>query len=183
MDKHRQQSGVARPATVSAAADLGWFVIHTKPRQELIALENLVRQGFECYLPMMRVQKIRRGRAEVVSEPMFSRYLFIRLDRGDQGKSWSPIRSTVGVSQMVRFGNEPAQIQDGLIDLLKSSEERRPVDDLFQPGELVVLTEGPFAGIEAIYQSASAEQRSLILIELLSKPVVMKVDTGILRSS
>ena len=183
MDKSQTQIDSGGHDSTKPSAQVGWFVIHTKPRQELVALENLNRQGFDCYLPMMQVQKIRRGRAETVSEPMFARYLFIQLDRGDQGKSWAPIRSTVGVSQLVRFGQDPAQVQDSLIEFLRSNEKQQPVAELFKPGETVMLTKGPFAGIEAIYQSASAEQRSLILIELLSKPVVMKVDTGILRPS
>ena len=43
-----------------------WFVVHTKPRQEQRALENLQRQGFAAWLPMLSVQKLRRGRLEKV---------------------------------------------------------------------------------------------------------------------
>ena len=81
-----------------------WYLIHTKPRQEHIALTNLERQGYTCYLPLLRVEKIRRRKAEVVSEPMFARYLFVRLSTSDNAPSWAPIRSTLGVSQLVRFG-------------------------------------------------------------------------------
>ena len=165
----------------SSTSTNAWYVIHSKPRQEHIALLNLERQGFECYLPLMKAEKIRRGRAEVVSEPMFSRYLFIRLDSGDQGKSWLPIRSTLGVSQLVRFGAEPAKVDESLIQWLKEQEEALPTENLFKPGDRVVVTEGPFAGIEAIYQASSAEQRSMILIELLNKPVLMRIDTAALR--
>ena len=48
-----------------------WFVVHTKPRQEQRALENLQRQGFAAWLPMLSVEKFRRGRLEKVTEPMF----------------------------------------------------------------------------------------------------------------
>jgi hypothetical protein len=88
----------------SALSTLNWYLVHTKPRQEEIALANLERQGYECYLPQMRIERVRRRKAEVTTEPMFPRYLFIRLDSSDQGKSWSPIRSTLGVSQLVHFG-------------------------------------------------------------------------------
>ena len=56
-----------------------WFLVHTKPRQEDVALVNLERQGYRCYLPRLRVEKILRRKAVVVIEPMFSRYLFVRL--------------------------------------------------------------------------------------------------------
>lgn len=38
-----------------------WYLIYTKIRQERIALENLERQGFECFLPKIKVEKVRRG--------------------------------------------------------------------------------------------------------------------------
>lgn len=63
----------------SAPSTLSWYLIHTKPRQEALALTNLSRQGFECYMPMLRLQKIRQRKTALVAEPMFPRYLFIRL--------------------------------------------------------------------------------------------------------
>jgi len=57
-----------------------WYVVHTKPRQEARALENLQNQGFNCFLPTMQVQKLRNQKVQTITEPMFSRYLFIQLD-------------------------------------------------------------------------------------------------------
>ena len=33
-----------------------WYLIHTKIRQERVALENLERQGFKCFLPLIRAE-------------------------------------------------------------------------------------------------------------------------------
>lgn len=160
-----------------------WYLVHTKPRQEDLALVNLERQGYMCYLPQIRIERVRRRRAAVVTEPMFPRYLFVRLDSSDQGKSWSPIRSTLGVSRLVRFGTRAATIDDVLIDWLRLREQAMPTQALFQSGDSVIITDGPFAGIEAIYQTEDAEQRALILLEILSKPVSMQIDAGRLRKT
>ncbi|NIN33844.1 MAG: transcription/translation regulatory transformer protein RfaH, partial [Gammaproteobacteria bacterium] len=56
-----------------------WYLIHTKPRQEKLAEENLERQGYEIYLPMAEIRRKRRGRSVRVIDPMFPRYLFIHL--------------------------------------------------------------------------------------------------------
>lgn len=167
----------------SALSTLSWYLVHTKPRQEDIALANLERQGYECYLPQMRIERIRRRKAEVATEPMFPRYLFIRLDSSDQGKSWSPIRSTLGVSQLVHFGARAAKVDDTLVDLLRQRERGLPTEAMFHSGDSVVITDGPFAGIEAIYQTADAERRAFILLEILAKPVSMQIDTGRLRKA
>lgn len=71
-----------------------WYLIHTKPRQEKCALENLERQGYACYLPMLPTEKLRQRILTIGEEPLFPRYLFIQLDSGALAKSWSPIRST-----------------------------------------------------------------------------------------
>ena len=169
--------------TVITSLTTAWYLVHTKPRQEDIALANLQRQGYDCYLPQMRIERIRRRKLEIATEPMFPRYLFIRLDSSEQGKSWSPIRSTLGVSQLVHFGARAAKVDDALVELLRQREQAMPLDALFHSGDSVVLTEGPFAGIEAIYQTADADRRAFILLEILSKPVSMQIDAGRLRKA
>ena len=169
--------------TVITSPTTAWYLFHTKPRQEDVALTNLQRQGYECYLPQMRIERIRRRKVEIATEPMFPRYLFIRLDSSDQGKSWSPIRSTLGVSQLVHFGARAAKVDDALVELLRQREQAMPLDAMFHSGDSVVITDGPFAGIEAIYQTADADRRAFILLEILSKPVSMQIDTGRLRKA
>jgi transcriptional antiterminator RfaH len=158
-----------------------WHVVYTKPRQEDIALINLERQGYQCYLPKMRIERIRRKKAVVLSEPMFPRYLFIRLDSSEQGKSWSPIRSTLGVARLVRFGTTAATVEEGLVDFLQEREAALPTDTMFKTGDVVLVVDGPFAGIEAIYQTEDAERRAIILLEILSKQVKVPLDHTQLR--
>jgi transcriptional antiterminator RfaH len=156
---------------------MDWYLVHTKPRQENIALTNLERQGYECYMPVTRVERIRRRKADLYTEPLFPRYIFIHLNSSNEGKSWSPIRSTLGVQQMVHFGNRAAKVDAALIDAIRSREQVHPEKRLFQTGDKVIIKEGPFAGIEAIYQTTDAERRAMILLEILSKPTSMRIDT------
>jgi transcriptional antiterminator RfaH len=83
----------------------------------------------------------------------------------------------------VRFGAEPAKIDDALVDLLKAHEASvlGEPERLFNPGERVQLTSGPFAGIEGIYQMADGDRRVMVLIELMSKKVAVPVMAGNLR--
>jgi len=159
-----------------------WYLIHTKIRQERVALENLERQGFACFLPLIRAEKLRRGALQVVQEPLFPRYLFIRLGTGQESQSWAPIRSTVGVSRLVTFGQTPAKIEDELIAQLQVKTDSAEVQlRHFEPGEQVVVTDGPFVGVEAIYQMADAEGRVMVLLNILSKQVKMSVPPASIR--
>lgn len=162
-----------------------WYLIHTKPKQEKCALDNLHRQGYQCYLPTIPSEKLRQGLLTVTDEPLFPRYLFIRLGQGDSAKSWAPIRSTRGVCRLVSFGIQPARVDDSLIELLQTQEEllqSEPVR-LFKSGERVRLMEAPFTGIEGVYQMADGECRVKVLIEILSNPVAVHVAPTNLRKA
>jgi len=156
---------------------LGWYLVYSKPRQEACALENLERQGFECLLPLISVEKLRRKLIVVVQEPLFPRYLFIRLDASQEGRSWNPIRSTTGVSRLVTFGQVPAKVDDQLVDAIRASVSGEGVRQRhFEPGELVRINDGPFAGLEAVYQMPDGEARVMVLIDILSKKVSLSVE-------
>jgi len=171
------------PAVHVPPTSMGWFLVRSKPRQEAVALTNLARQGYESYLPLFASEKIVRRKPTVVQEPMFARYLFVRLDTSGQGQSWSPIRSTVGVSELVCFGSRPARVDAALIATLRERETAQQADPdaLFAAGESVRITEGAFAGLEAIYQMNDAQGRAMVLLDLLSKPVAMTIDAASLR--
>jgi transcriptional antiterminator RfaH len=156
---------------------MDWYVIHTKVRQESRALENLSAQGYECYLPQIKRQKIRRGAIELALEPLFPRYLFIRLDTSHAGKSWGPIRSTLGVSGLVSFGGTPAKAPDLFVDNLKQiiAEMLTSPQKIYQPGDRLLITSGPFAGIEGIFQMDDGASRAMLLIEILNKATQIKV--------
>lgn len=150
-----------------------WYLIHTKPRQENAAKENLQRQGYEIYLPLASVRRRRRGRTIRVTEAMFPRYLFIHLSNQDD--DWRPIRSTIGVAAMVKFGQEPARVPDSLISSLLNREDENGVLVLavreFQSGDAVKIMEGPMEGYEGIFHSHTGKERVSILLKIAQKSI------------
>ena len=145
-----------------------WYLIYSKSQQERIALENLERQGYTAYLPLMRVRRRRQGRYVRRVEPMFPRYLFIRLS--ESRDNWGPIRSTIGVANMVRFGTRPARVPDELLVAMKAREDesglQRSEAPELQPGDRVRIVEGVMAGYEAIFELKSGRERVSLLLEI-----------------
>ena len=154
--------------------DMKWYVIHTKPRQELRALENLQKQNYEAFCPMILLEKVRRGKLASVVEPLFSRYIFIQLDTTTS--NWAPISYTLGVSKIVRFGSLPTPVPDSLINLLKD-QDGQVQERLFSTGDEVKFADGPLKGVSGIFKHHDGEMRALVLIELMSQPQLIKVDT------
>ena len=164
------------PVTNSTA----WYVVHTKPRQEARALENLQNQGFNCFLPTLQVQKLRNQKVQTVTEPMFSRYLFIQLD--DQTQNWGPIRSTLGVSKLVSFGPQPAKVPPEFIEFLKEAPTET-LERMFAPGDSVQVASGPLQGLEGKYLAHDGETRAFVLVDLLGQPQKLRITVDSLRVS
>lgn len=146
--------------------DKAWYLVYSKPRQERYARENLERQGYEVYLPLIRDRRRRKGRYVETVDAMFPRYLFIHLDQGTD--NWSPIRSTFGVSGLVYFGFKPARVSPELIDFLRSRDDQEGCQSLpapeFQRGDRVRIVDGAMAGYEGLFQTRSARERVTILL-------------------
>jgi transcriptional antiterminator RfaH len=126
--------------------NMPWHVVHTKAGQERPACDNLVRQGYTVYFPRIKVIKRVRGQQQAVLEPLFPGYVF--LQPSSKAQSLAPVRSTVGVATIVRFGLEPAQMRGDALQVIRSFEAQRNAAkdaDLspLQPGERVRPPGGP----------------------------------------
>ncbi|MEM9151626.1 MAG: transcription/translation regulatory transformer protein RfaH [Cyanobacteria bacterium P01_F01_bin.3] len=151
---------------------LNWYAVQTKPRREDVAEQNLKRQGYDTYLPELRLRRFRRGKWENAVEPLFPRYLFIRADSAQQ--SLSPVGSTPGVATLVRFGHLLRPVPDSIIDNLRQLEDpdtHQHNADAWshQRGAEVRVLAGSFSGLTGIFHAAIGEERALLLIELLGR--------------
>ncbi len=162
-----------------------WFVVFTKPKQEKLAAEHLQRQGYYCFLPFAKnPNKIRVRRVITVIEPLFPRYLFIKVDV--QRQSIAPVRSTQGVSSIVMFGNRLANIPEHIIECIQNqiSPETGCVEltpQALNAGDKVKILDGPLAGLEAVFKQSNAQNRALILMSLLGVRTTVQVRKDLLE--
>ncbi len=163
-----------------ADATKRWYLVYTKPRQEDVAKTNLERQGFSTYLPRIRQARRRQNRRVLVVEAMFPRYLFIQLD--PQQDNWAPIRSTLGVSALVRFGPYPTPVPEGLLAVLRGREDADGIQQLpppaFKPGEALRIAEGAFAGYDGIFLARSGRDRVVVLLDIMGQQARVELGEG-----
>ena len=140
-----------------------WYLIKTKSRQENIAIKNLENQEYSTYCPIVTINN-----RHVV---LFPGYIFIHLDK--KKENWSPIRSTKGVVNFVRFGLNFAQVPDTVIIFLKANQlinkEKLKNLNRFKSGDKVQITDGVFKNYVAIFKSSKPEERVLLLMNLLGQ--------------
>lgn len=156
-----------------------WYLVFCKPRGEELARVNLEQQGFETYLPLVRQPRRRMGRRIIRIEPLFPRYLFIHLNTVTD--NWAPIRSTLGVATMVRFGMEPAIVPRNLVETLMARDDQSGVQDLppeeFRAGEQVRITDGPMMGYEGIFLAKTSRERVLVLLEIVGTQARVNIES------
>lgn len=159
-----------------------WFVVHCKPREDARALEHLQRQSFCCYAPTLRVERLRQGRRITVHEPMFPRYLFVQLDQVND--NWHRIRSTRGVAQLLHCRERLLPINDRIIEGIRA---RLAVDKPYVPylsaGERVVITDGPFSDIEAIFLANDGTERVMLLLNILHREQTLTFPVASIRKA
>ena len=148
-----------------------WYVARTKPRKELQAAATLTQRGIQVYLPTLRKHKPRAGRRDW--EPLFPGYLFAGLDVPSD--RWLAARSAPDVAYFLGEQGRPTALPEAFIPELMARVElanHRGGSPRFKPGERVIITDGPFQYLEAIFErTLSASGRSRVLVQILHRLV------------
>jgi transcriptional antiterminator RfaH len=160
-----------------------WAVVNTQPHCERIALDNLARQEFNAYCPMVRRRVKHARRTKDMLRPLFPCYFFVRLN--PQTQRWRPIMSTFGVRMLVRFGEQPAFIADGFIQELKSHEIDGEIvypAKSYKVGQRVEIANGSFSGLVGTIIKLDDKDRVVVLMNLLSRQVKVQVAAGMVSA-
>jgi transcriptional antiterminator RfaH len=145
-----------------------WFLVQFKPNSHSIAKRNLVRQGFQTFLPLHEETRRARGRFTTWMRPLFPGYLFVAFDITTDG--WRKVNSTHGVTRIVSLGNKPTPVPRDLVDQLMQRcdcEGQMLPRDAFEPGDAVEVIKGPFANFIATVHNIDADRRIWLLMEIM----------------
>jgi transcriptional antiterminator RfaH len=147
-----------------------WYLIKTKPQQEAIATQNLTNQNFDVFFPKAVIKN--------KTTPLFPSYLFIELD--DKIQNWTPIHSTKGVSNFVRFGLSFAKVPNQIINLIKT-QQQQTIEKMIDicshhKGDYLEIQTGVFKGQQAIFQNYNINDRVVVLLNLIGQQQEITLD-------
>ena len=153
-----------------------WILVYTRAQQEKKANENLQKQGFKTFLPL--IAKSNKQTDNSLS-PIFPRYIFTRINI--KLDNWTVINSSYGVSHIVMFGEEFAHVPT---EIIKSIQSRLNEQDVYKEnislvdyhkGDSLIIKKGHFAGIDAIFLSNKSKDRVRLLLKLLNTTIVSEI--------
>ena len=171
---------------MSEAVGKRWYVVQTQVNGEAKAAHNLLRQGYEIYLPRYLKRRRHARKVDFVPKPLFPRYMFVAIDMATQ--RWRAIPSTQGVSHLVCNGDEPAAVPSGVLGALKAREDvlgfvRMDAKPAFAPGDKVRVLAGAFKDNAGLFDGMGDRDRVAILLDMLGRKVRVHLDVDLVAAA
>ena len=140
-----------------------WFVATYKINKVRILERNLLNQKFDYYLPKITIKKIN---SKPKKEALFPGYIFVNTSLNN----FSSLKYTMGIKNIVKFGDSIPCILDEEIEEMQMVEEVSKVDPVvskIQLGQDVLISKGSLSGSMAKVCSLHSKERVGILLNFL----------------
>jgi transcription antitermination factor NusG len=147
------------PASGDAPCGRHWAVVYTHPAAERWAESNLIRRGYDTFLPLVAVtrrDRVLHTLARRVQVPAFPRYVLVALDT-----HWTPVRYCPGVHSLLMNDGKPGRVDAGAVDALRAAQAlaASTTQDAAEwaPGAPCVLGNGSLRGHHAVVLRVARE--------------------------
>lgn len=123
-----------------------WFVVYTRPQQELKVASQLSAMGIKNYCPTITLVKQYSDRKKKVSKPLLSSYVMVRLEENQRNK----VFACNGIVRYLFFLGKPAVVPAFEIDLMQNHLSGVYNDikvTTLRVGDSHTITQGPFSGV------------------------------------
>jgi transcription antitermination factor NusG len=161
-----------------------WGVIISQPQRHKVAVQSLVADGFEYFLPLREICHVSHGRHVCKRFPLFGRYVFVSII-----DCWQRLLSMHGVSGMLlTLDLEPALVNLNQLELIRKecneysvrreAPNRSPTG--LVRGQEVKPTSGAFMGMPGIYDGLVNKNYEAAIFDMFGGKQRIVVRRGVL---
>lgn len=149
-----------------------WYVVHTQTGAEdkvktlletRVAAQGLGDLISKVVIPTEQVSEIRSGKKRITQRKFFPGYLIVEMELSEQ--TYLFIKTTPGVTGFIGLGKRPMPLPQQEVDnILKKTEETQVKPSpkvIFEKGEQVRITEGPFVNFNGTIDEIHPEKGKL----------------------
>jgi transcriptional antiterminator NusG len=165
-----------------------WYVIHTQTGYEdrvRSALEAKMKTAlasdkiFQVLVPIEQVSEIKAGKKKISQRKFFPGYILIEMNLTDE--TWYMIKSITGVTGFVGAGARPIPLKGDEIDTIlkqaKDAKEKPTPKVMFEKGEAVRVTEGPFMNFNGTIEESNAGKGKIkIMISIFGRATPVELE-------
>jgi transcription termination/antitermination protein NusG len=168
-----------------------WYVLHVysgfenkvaetiKDKARKLGLEGHVE---EILVPTEEVTEVRRGQRVNTERKFFPGYVLAKLDMSDQ--VWHLIKDTPKVSGFLGAGgNKPVAISEAeamrILQQVQEGVDRPRPSVIYDIGEEVKVTDGPFASFNGIVEEIDEEKAKLkVSVSIFGRATPVELEYG-----
>ncbi|MDD5557540.1 MAG: transcription termination/antitermination protein NusG [bacterium] len=176
-----------RETGAEGAPERQWFVVHTLSGQEYRVKEMIESRAkshemedkiFQVLIPSEKVAEVKAGKKTITARKFFPGYLLVEMIRTDD--SYYLVRQTPGVIGFIGAGSPIPLREHEVSDVLSQIEvkrERVKPKVLFEVGETVKVTDGPFVNFNGVIDEVNPDRGKLkVLVSIFGRSTPVELE-------
>ena len=168
---------------------LQWYVVHAYSNFEHKVKESLIervrRAGLqekfgEVLVPTEEVVEMREGQRRKSERKFFPGYVLVQMEMDDE--TWHLVKEVPKVLGFIGGSSDkPAPITDkeaqAILNRVQEGVDKPRPKVLFEPGEVVRVTEGPFNDFSGVVENVNYEKSRLqVAVQILGRSTPVELD-------
>lgn len=173
-----------------------WYVIHAysgfeeyvaRVLQERIALRHMEDYFGEVVVPTEEVVEMRSGKARKSERKFFPGYVLVQMVMNED--TWHLVKDVPRVMGFIGgTSDKPAAITDqeanAILRRVEEGENKPKPKVLFEPGEVVRVTDGPFADFNGVVEDVNYEKSRLrVSVSIFGRATPVELEFGQVEKS
>lgn len=164
-----------------------WYVVHTLSGQELKVREMLLNsvktQNMQdlipdILIPTENVSEIKGGKKSITARKFFPGYILVNMAFTED--TWLLIKHTPGVIGFVGSGTPVPLKEDEIKDILdqiEAKKEKVKPKIIFEKGEVVKITDGPFLNFNGTVDEVYPDKGKLkVLVQMFGRTTPVELE-------
>jgi len=170
---------------------LKWYVVHAysgfenhvkRSLEERIARAGLEEKFGDILVPTEEVVEMRDGQRRKSDRKFFPGYVLVQMEMGDE--TWHLVKDVPRVMGFIGgTSDRPAPITDkeadAILDRVQEGVDKPKPKVLFEAGEVVRVTDGPFADFSGVVEEVNYEKSRLqVAVMIFGRSTPVELEFG-----
>ena len=166
-----------------------WYAVHTysgfenkvkKSLEERVRQEDLQESFGEILIPMEQVVEMVKGEKKTSKRKFFPGYVLVQMEMDED--TWHLVKEVPKVLGFIGgTPDKPAPITDkeanNILRRVEEGAEKPKPKVLFEPGQVVRVTHGPFNDFNGVVESVNYEKnRVQVAVQILGRSTPVELD-------